>query len=102
MSERSAVRRKRPVSTLAHTQTPAPRGHSPDRVFAASCIALVATAMTFAVRADIMDALGLRFHLDKQQVGAIAGIAFIGFTVAIFFGGQVVDAVGMGRVLRTG
>ena len=74
-------------------------GFSRDRLFLASCIALVATAMTFAVRAGIMDALGQQFHLDKQQVGAIAGIAFLGFTIAIFFGGQVVDALGMGRVL---
>ena len=74
-------------------------GFSRERLFLASCIALVATAMTFAVRADIMDALGLQFQLNKEQVGAIAGIAFLGFTVAIFFGGQVVDALGMGRVL---
>ena len=46
-----------------------------------------------------MDALGQQFHLNKEQIGAIAGIAFLGFTVAIFFGGQVVDALGMGRVL---
>ncbi len=74
-------------------------GFSRERLFLASCIALVATAMTFAVRADIMNALGQQFHLNKEQVGAIAGIAFLGFTVAIFFGGQVVDALGMGRVL---
>ena len=74
-------------------------GYSRERLFLASCIALVATAMTFAIRAGIMDALGLQFHLNKEQVGAIAGIAFLGFTVAIFFGGQVVDALGMGRVL---
>ena len=71
-------------------------GFSRERLFLASCIALIATAMTFAVRADIMDALGHQFHLNKEQVGAIAGIAFLGFTVAIFFGGQVVDALGMG------
>lgn len=74
-------------------------GFSRERLFLASCIALVATAMTFAIRADIMDALGQQFALNKEQVGAIAGIAFIGFMVAIFFGGQVVDALGMGRVL---
>lgn len=74
-------------------------GYSRERLFFASCLALVVTAMTFAVRADIMDALGLQFVLDKEQVGAIAGIAFLGFTLSIFFGGQVVDALGMGRVL---
>ena len=81
------------------TQVLPAQSRSRERLFLASCIALVATAMTFAVRADIMDALGHQFHLDKEQVGAIAGIAFLGFTIAIFFGGQVVDALGMGRVL---
>ena len=74
-------------------------GYSRERLFLASCLALLVTAMTFAVRADIMDALGLRFTLNKEQVGAVAGIAFLGFTASIFFGGQVVDALGMGRVL---
>ena len=74
-------------------------GFSRERLFFASCLALLVTAMTFAVRADIMDALGLQFSLSKEQVGAVAGIAFLGFTASIFFGGQVVDALGMGRVL---
>lgn len=84
------------MSTQSLSAQPA---YSRDRLFLASCIALIATAMTFAVRADIMDALGLQFGLTKENVGAVAGIAFIGFTVSIFFGAQVVDAVGMGRVL---
>ena len=77
------------------------RPYSPDRLFLASCVALVATAMTFAIRGDIMDALGLRFHLSKEQVGAIAGIAFLGFTISIVLGGQICDALGMGRLLGT-
>ena len=81
------------------TSTFSTPGYSRERLFLASCLALLVTAMTFAVRADIMDALGLRFTLDKEQVGAVAGIAFLGFTASIFFGGQVVDALGMGRVL---
>ena len=81
------------------TSTLSTPGFSRERLFFASCLALLVTAMTFAVRADIMDALGLHFTLNKEQVGAVAGIAFLGFTASIFFGGQVVDALGMGRVL---
>ena len=72
---------------------------NPGRLFVASCIALVATAMTFAVRGDIMSALGSEFHLSNEHVGAIAGIAFLGFTISIVIGGQLCDALGMGRLL---
>jgi MFS family permease len=69
------------------------------RLFVASCIALVATAMTFAVRGDIMGNLGQDFSLNKEQVGYIAGAAFWGFTISIFIGGQLCDWLGMGRLL---
>jgi len=44
-------------------------------LFIASCIALVATAMTFAVRGDIIGVLGEEFTLDNQNLGLIAGAA---------------------------
>jgi fucose permease len=69
------------------------------RLFVASCIALVATAMTFAIRGDIMGNLGQDFSLNKEQVGYIAGAAFWGFTISIFIGGQLCDWLGMGRLL---
>jgi MFS family permease len=64
-------------------------------LFQASCVAIVATAMTFGVRADIMDALGSQFHLTNEQTGWIAGAAFWGFTVSMLIGGILVDVVGM-------
>lgn len=69
------------------------------RLFIASCIALVATAMTFAIRGDILEPLRGQFGLNNEQVGEVAGIAFLGFTVSIFIGGPLCDAVGMGRLL---
>ncbi|MCI0391446.1 MAG: MFS transporter [Acidobacteria bacterium] len=69
------------------------------RLFVASCIALVATAMTFAVRGDIMGNLGQDFSLNKEQVGYIAGAAFWGFTISIFIGGQLCDWLGMSKLL---
>jgi len=69
------------------------------RLFLASCVALIATAMTFAVRGDIMDALGTEFRLSKEEVGWIVGTAFWGFTLSIFFGGQLVDLLGMRRLM---
>lgn len=69
------------------------------RLFVASCIALIATAMSFAVRGDIMGALELQFHLSKTDLGWIAGTAFWGFTLSIFIGGQLCDVFGMKRIL---
>lgn len=71
-----------------------------DHLFLASCVALVATAMCFGVRADILDSLGAEFHLNREQVGWIAGAAFWGFTVSMFVGGQLCDLIGMGALLR--
>lgn len=69
------------------------------RFFLASCIALIVTAMSFAIRGDIMGALGLQFTLSKEQLGWIAGTAFWGFTLAMVFGGPLCDVIGMGRLL---
>jgi MFS family permease len=66
-----------------------------DRLFFSSCVALVATAMTFGVRADIMDALTVQFRLSHEQIGWIAGTAFWGFTVSMLIGGQICDMLGM-------
>ncbi len=69
------------------------------RLFIASCVSLIATAMTFAIRGDILEPLRTQFHLNNEQVGEVAGIAFLGFTISIFIGGPLCDAVGMGRLL---
>ncbi len=57
-----------------------PSGISRASLFRASCVAMVATAMCFGVRAEIMDALGSHFHLTNEQIGWVAGAAFWGFT----------------------
>ena len=70
----------------------------PSHLFRASCVALVATAMSFAIRGDIMGDFGSVFSLSKVEVGWIAGAAFWGFGVSILFGGPLVDALGMRRL----
>ena len=81
------------------TQVLPAEGFSRERLFLASCIALLATGMTFAVRGDIMGPLGQQFALSDRNVGLIAGAAFYGFMLSILFGGSLVDALGMGRIL---
>jgi MFS family permease len=71
-----------------------------SRLFKASCIALIATAMSFAIRGDIMGDFERVFLLDKTQVGWISGAAFWGFGLSILFGGPLCDILGMGTLLR--
>ena len=60
------------------------------RLFVASCMALMTTAMVFSVRAATLDDLGAQFHVNKQLVGIFAGKAFLGFAAAILIGGLIV------------
>lgn len=83
-----------PHDWMAMTQ-PADR----SRLFLASCVALIVTAMSFAIRGDIMGELGETFALTNEQLGWIAGTAFWGFTVAMVIGGPLCDVLGMGRLL---
>ncbi|MEO5592208.1 MAG: MFS transporter [Chitinophagaceae bacterium] len=70
-----------------------------DRLFLASRIALIATAMTFAFRAALEGVWGTEFTLTKEQVGWIFAPAFWGFTLAQIFGGTLVDVLGMKKLL---
>jgi len=70
------------------------------RLFLASCIALVATAMTFAIRGDIMGDVQRLLALDDVQVGWILGAAFWGFGLSILIGGPLCDVLGMGTIIR--
>ena len=70
-----------------------------NRLFLASCVALVTTSMVFSIRGDILDALGADFRIDKQQIGFLLSPAFLGFTVSILIGGSLVDLFGMRRLL---
>jgi MFS family permease len=72
---------------------------NPSRLFQASCVALIVTAMSFALRGAAMGAWTSEFHLTNEQVGWIASTAFWGFTLAMMFGGPLVDAMGLGRVM---
>ena len=70
-----------------------------DKLFIASCIALIVTAMSFAIRGDSMGDVGTHFGFNKEDLGKIGGIAFLGFTLAMVGGGPLCDVLGMGRLL---
>ena len=70
-----------------------------DKLFIASCISLIVTAMSFAIRGALLAPLGKQFHIDNEHMGLIAGTAFWGFALATIIGGPLCDVVGMGRLL---
>ncbi|MBI5008572.1 MAG: MFS transporter [Bacteroidia bacterium] len=69
------------------------------QLFNASCVALVVTALAFATRGSFVEAWATEFNLTHTQVGWIIGTAFWGFTLAMVFGGPLVDIIGLGRIL---
>lgn len=69
-----------------------------QRLFNASSLALVVTALTFAIRANLLGELATQFKLSPQQIGEVSSAAFWGFTIAMFIGGPICDKIGMGRM----
>lgn len=70
-----------------------------NRVFLAACISLVVTSMTFAIRAGILDQLGLQFDLSDTQLGYINGMAFLGFPIATIVGGLLYNLLGPKKLM---
>ena len=58
-----------------------------SRFFLASCIALITTAMSFAIRGEILGVWTVEFGLTNAEVGAITGAAFWGFLISMVIGG---------------
>ena len=70
-----------------------------SRLFQASCVALIVTAMSFILRASAMGPWTAEFHLTNEQAGWISFTAFWGFTLAMMFGGPLVDTIGLRRII---
>ena len=72
---------------------------SRGELFAASCIALVVSAIAFGIRGDTLGDFMKQFDATPDAIGwAIVG-AFWGFTIAIAFSGVVCDWLGMKSLL---
>jgi len=72
--------------------------HTPSQFFFASCMALIVTAMSFALRGGAMGFWTDEFSLTNEQVGWVTGTAFWGFTLAMMFGGPLCDIIGLKRI----
>jgi len=70
-----------------------------SRIFNASCLALIVTAMTFAIRAGILNDLQSGFNFTDTQLGWINGMAFLGFPVATMVGGLIYNMIGAKKLM---
>ncbi len=71
-----------------------------DRLFLASCFALITTAFSFSIRAGILPQLGRDFGLSAEQLGFINSMWFIGFPISMIIGGLVYNTVGPKNIMQ--
>jgi MFS family permease len=65
-----------------------------NRLFLASCLALITTAMAFAIRAGIMNDLTVTLGFSDTEKGWINQMAFLGFPIATMIGGPLYNSLG--------
>ena len=65
-----------------------------NRLFWLSCISLIVTAMTFAIRAGILTQLSDEFALTDTQLGWVNSMAFLGFPLAMVVFGFLYNKLG--------
>ena len=70
-----------------------------QKLFIASCFALVVTSLSFGIRAGILNDLQDQFQLSSSEIGAITATAFWGFPISMIIGGMLVDRLGMKLLL---
>ncbi len=70
-----------------------------SRLFVASCLALLVTSLTFALRAKITGVFHDSYGLTTEEIGWAFSPAFWGFAVAMFIGGMVIDWIKTRNVL---
>lgn len=85
-------------STLTESDSTTMNPDSRSRFFTASCLALIVTAMSFALRGAAVEHWTKEFNLTNEQAGTINMTAFWGFTLAMIFGGPLCDLIGLGRI----
>lgn len=74
-----------------------------NRLFLASCFALITTAMAFSIRAGVLGQLGTEFLSGDPEVntklGYINQMAFLGFPIAMIFGGPLYNFIGPKKIM---
>ncbi|CAM3439646.1 MFS transporter [Aquirufa ecclesiirivi] len=71
-----------------------------NRLFYASCFALITTAFSFSIRAGILTQLGAELNLDTVQLGHINQMWFLGFPISMILGGVFYSAIGPKLIMQ--
>lgn len=71
-----------------------------NRLFLASCFALITTAFSFSIRAGILPQLGSELSLDNVQLGHINQMWFLGFPISMILGGVFYTSVGPKLIMQ--
>ncbi|SDE61129.1 Fucose permease [Pricia antarctica] len=71
-----------------------------NRLFFASCLALITTAFSFSIRAGILPQLGNELSLSAEQLGFINSMWFLGFPIAMVIGGLIYHKVGGKAIMQ--
>ncbi len=79
------------------TSTLAPNA---NRLFYASCFALITTAFSFSIRAGILPQLGEELSLTAEQLGYINSMWFLGFPISMVIGGLIYHKVGGKAIMQ--
>ncbi len=69
------------------------------RLFIASCLSLVVTAMIFVIRGDIAPQVEPAFGLSHEDYAFVSTMAFFGFAASILLASPMLDALGMRNLL---
>jgi len=71
-----------------------------NRLFLASCFALITTAFSFSIRAGILTQLGTELNLDPVQLGHINQMWFLGFPISMILGGIFYSTIGPKLIMQ--
>ncbi|MEM7457996.1 MAG: MFS transporter [Pseudomonadota bacterium] len=69
-------------------------GINRNKLFLLSCLSLIVTAMTFAIRAGILTQLSDEFQLSDTELGWVNSMAFLGFPLAMVVFGFLYNKLG--------
>ena len=71
-----------------------------NRLFYASCFALITTAFSFAIAAGILDQLKTELELTAGEAGLISSMWFLGFPISMVIGGLIYHKVGGKAIMQ--
>jgi MFS family permease len=71
-----------------------------NRLFLASCFALITTAFSFSIRAGILPQLGEELNLTNEQLGHINQMWFLGFPISMILGGVFYTSIGPKLIMQ--